>query len=240
MRRFGTGSVGSRGEQGTALLAALIAVAIVSAMGLGLALTTSLEPLAAANYETSRSVRLAAEAGLAIAVHELAGLVDWNLVLAGRVSSAALEHGDIDVDLPDGSRAGLEELTARATCGRPGACSDGDRVAFTAARPWGPNNPQWRVFGHGRLDRLVPMGGGLPPTVVVVWIADDPADVDGDPLSDSGVGPGGEWRSGGCVLAVRAEAFGPRFARRAVLGTVARPGPGCGPGARLVSLRDLS
>jgi len=240
MRRFGTGSVGRRGERGAALLAALIVMAIVSAMGLGLALTTSLEPLAAANYEANRSVRLAAEAGVAIAVHELASFVDWNLVLAGGVGSAALEHGDINVGLPDGSRAGLEELTARATCGHPRACADGERVAFTVARPWGPNNPQWRVFGHGRLDRLVPMGGGLPPTVVVVWIADDPADVDGDPLTDSGVGPGGEWRSGGCVLAVRAEAFGPRFAHRAVLATVARPGPDCGPGARLVSLRDLS
>jgi len=39
---------------------------------------------------------------------------------------------------------------------------------------------------------------------------------------------------------VRAEAFGPRFAHRAVLATVARPDPDCGPGARLVSLRDLS
>jgi len=42
-------------------------------------------------------VRLAAEAGVAIAIHELAGFVDWNLVLAGGVGSAALEHGDIDV-----------------------------------------------------------------------------------------------------------------------------------------------
>jgi hypothetical protein len=76
--------------------------------------------------------------------------------------------------------------------------------------------------------------------VVVVWIADDPADVDANPLADSGVGPGGEWRPGGCVLAVRAEAFGPRFAHRAVVATVARPTPGCGPGARLVSLRNLN
>ena len=240
MRHFGTGSGGRRGDRGAALLAALVVMAIVSAMGLGLVLTTGLEPLAAANYEANRSVRLAAEAGVAVAVHELAGLVDWNLVLAGRVGSAALEGGDIDVDLPDGSRAGLGELTARATCGRPAACSDSERSAFAAARPWGPNNPQWKVFGHGRLDRLIPQGEGLPPIVVVVWVADDPADADGDPASDSGVGPAGEWRPGGCVVAVRAEAFGPRFARRALLATVARPGPGCGPGARLVSLRDLS
>ena len=227
-------------DSGAALLTALIVMAIVAAMGLGLALTTSLEPLAAANYEANRSARLAAEAGVAIAVHELAGIADWNLVLAGLTGSAALEQGSIDVDLPDGSRAGLEELTARATCGRPGACPESDRVTFTAARPWGPNNPRWRVFGHCRLDRLVPQGAGLPPVVVVVWVADDPADVDGDPLADSGIGAGGEWRPGGCVLAVRAEAFGPRFAHRTVVATAARPAPGCAPGARLVSLRGLN
>ena len=227
-------------DSGAALLTALIVMAIVAAMGLGLALTTSLEPLAAANYEANRSARLAAEAGVAIAVHELAGMADWNLVLAGLTGSAALEQGSIDVDLPDGSRAGLDELTARATCGRPGTCLESERAAFITARPWGPNNPRWRVFGHGRLDRLVPQGAGLPPVVVVVWVADDPADVDGDPQADSGIGAGGVWRPGGCVLAVRAEAFGPRFAHRTVVATVARPAPGCAPGARLVSLRALN
>ena len=227
-------------DRGIALLAALIVMAIVAAMGLGLALTTSLEPLAAANYEANCSVHLAAEAGVAIAVHELGGMADWNLALAGLATSVVLEQGDMTVELPDGSRAGLDELTARANCGRAGACTAIERTAFTAPRPWGPNNPLWRVFGHGRLDRLVPDGAGLPPTVVVVWISDDPAEVDADPLVDSGMGPGGGWRPGGCVLAVRAEAFGPRFAHHTVVATTARPSPDCGPGARLVSLRGLN
>jgi hypothetical protein len=230
----------SETDRGVALLTTLIVMAIVAAMGLGLALTTSLEPMAAANYEANRSARLAAEAGAAIAMHELAGIDDWDLALGGLVTSAVLDQGTAAVDLPDGSRAGLQELTDRANCGRAGACPDSERSAFTAARPWGPNNPRWRVFGHGRLDRLVPQGAGLPPTVVVVWISDDPADVDGDPLRDSGIGPGGAWRPGGCVLAVRAEAFGPRFAHGGVVATVARPAPDCSPGARLVSLRGLN
>lgn len=217
-------------------------MAVVAAMGLGLALTTSLEPTAAANFEASRAARLAAEAGVAIAAHEMAGLSDWNAALSGLTVSAVLDHGPIEVDLPDGSRAGLDALTAGATCGRPGACSEADRSAVTAARPWGPNNPSWHVFGHCRLDRLVPGGDGLPPIVVVVWVGDDPAERDGDPLTDSGVGPAGERRPGGCVLALRAEAFGPRFSHAAVLATVGRrePGPSCGLGARLVSLRGLN
>lgn len=227
-------------DRGIALPAALVTMAIVSAMGLALALTTGHEPLAAANFAANRSARLAAEAGVAIAVHELAGLADWNLALSGVAGSAVLEHGNIDVDLPDGSRADLGGLTARATCGRPGPCPYGERTAFAAGRPWGPNNPDWRVFGHGRLDRLLPDGAGLPPAVIVVWVADDPAELDGDPSEDSGLGPGGVWRPGGGVLAVRAEAFGPGFSYGAVVATVARPGPGCGPGARLVSLRVLN
>lgn len=229
-------------DRGIALLAALIVMAIVAAMGLGLVLTSSLEPTAAANFEASRAARLAAEAGVAIATHELAGLADWNAALSGLAVSAVLDHGPIEVGLPDGSRAGLDALTARATCGRPSPCSEADRSAIAAARPWGPNNPSWRVFGHGRLDRLVPGGDGLPPVVIVVWVGDDPAELDGDALADSGVGPGGERRPGGCVLAVRAEAFGPRFSHAASLATVARrePGPACGGGARLVSLRALN
>jgi hypothetical protein len=232
LRRFAT-------DRGVALLAVLVVMAIVAAIGLGLALTTSLEPLAAANYEASRSARLAAEAGIAIAVHELAGVADWNAALSGLVPSAMLERGPLEVELPDGSVGDLDGLTARATCGRPSPCSDNDRVDLTVARPWGPNNPRWQVFGHSRLDRLVPLGAGLPPVVVVVWVADDPAEGDGDPGTDSGVGPAGERRPGGCILAVRSEAYGPRSAHWASVATVARPDPACGPGARLVSLRGL-
>lgn len=228
-------------DKGIALLAALVVMAIVAAMGMGLALTSSLEPTAAANYESSRAVRLAAEAGVAVAIHELANLADWNPVLSGTAVSAVLEQGPVEVDLPDGTRAGLDDLTARATCGRPAPCSDADRAAWTLARPWGPNNPAWRVFGHISLERLIPDGEGLPPVVVVVWAGDDPAELDGNPFVDSGVGPSGEWRPGGCVVAVRAEAFGPRFSHCAVVATVRRrePGSACGQGARLVSLRGL-
>ena len=234
MRHFET-------DRGAALLTALIVMAIVAAMGLGLALTTSLEPLAAANYEANRSARLAAEAGVAIAVHELAGIADWNLVArrpdALRRAGAGQHRRRPARRVPRGARG-----ADRARHVRPPGRLLGERAQRRSPprRPWGPNNPRWRVFGHGRLDRLVPQGAGLPP---VSWWSvgrDDPADVDGDPLADSGIGPGGEWRPGGCVLAVRAEAFGPRFAHRTVVATVARPAPGCGPGARLVSLRGLN
>jgi hypothetical protein len=229
-----------RSEGGFALVVALIVMAVVAAVGLGLAATTSLEPLAAANYESSWAARFAAEAGIAVAAHELAGIGDWDLVLDGRVASAVLEHGAASVELPDGSHADLADLTALATCGHAGSCSGAETAAFTVDRPWGPNNPRWRLFGHGRLDRLLGGGTGVPPVEVVVWVGDDPADTDGDPLRDSGAAPGGGWQPGACVLAVRAEAFAPRSGHRTVIATVTRPSPGCGPGARLVWWRVLS
>ena len=226
-------------ERGVALIVAMVVLALVAAIGLGLVLTTSLEPLTAANYESSWAAFFAAEAGIAVAGHELAAIADWNAVLTGQVGSAVLERPGPVLDLPDGSSASLSELTNLATCGHAEPCTSADLTAFTVERPWGPNNPRWQVFGHGRLDRILPGGGGAVPVEVVVWVADDPGDTDGDPLRDSEITPGGEWRSGACVVAVRAEAFAARSAHRAIMATFARGLPACGAGIQLVSWHEL-
>jgi len=226
-------------ERGVALIVAMVVLALVAAIGLGLVLTTSLEPPTAANYESSWAAFFAAEAGIAVAGHELAAIADWNAVLTGQVGSAVLERPGPVLDLPDGSSASLSELTNLATCGHAEPCTSADLTAFTVERPWGPNNPRWQVFGHGRLDRILPGGGGAVPVEVVVWVADDPGDTDGDPLRDSEITPGGEWRSGACVVAVRAEAFAARSAHRAIVATFSRGSPGCGAGIRLVSWHEL-
>jgi hypothetical protein len=223
-----------------ALIAAMVVLALVAAIGLGLVLTTSLEPVTAANYENSWAALFAAEAGIAVAAHELAGVADWNLVLTGQAGSSVLDRSDTVLDLPDGSQAQLAELTSLAACGHAEPCADAELTAFTAERPWGPNNPRWRLFGHARLDRLVPNSAGIPPAEVIVWIGDDPGETDGDPLRDSEAAPGGEWRPGACVVAVRAEAFGARSGHRIILATLARGSPACGPGIRLVSWRELT
>ncbi len=233
-RRRG-GRCGLRGERGVALVAALAVMALVAAIGLGLALTTSLEPLAAASYETSWSARLAAEAGLAAAAHELGAAGDWNAVLGGELASGVLGRAAVSVELPDGSRAGLQDLTNLATCGHAAACTDPEAAAFAVGRPWGPNNPRWRVFGSARLDQVIEAGAGLPPIDIVVWTADDPAEADGDPLHDTPPGSTGPRPPGACTVAVRAEAFAPRLGHAAVVGVVTRPGPACRPGARLAA-----
>jgi hypothetical protein len=161
-------------------------------------------------------------------------------VLGGAITSAVLDQSGTTVEMPGGDAAGLPELTNLATCGHTGSCTNAEVTAFTVDRPWGPNNPRWRLFGHGRLGTLVSAGSAVAPIEVVVWIGDDPADADGDPSHDTAPGPAGEWRLGACALAVRAEAFAPRLGHRTILATVGRPAPGCGPGARLVSWHELN
>lgn len=77
-----------------------------------------------------------------------------------------------------------------------------------AARRWplGANTPRWRLAGWGRLP-------GMPPSSqrVAVWVADDVMDADGIPSQDLNG-----------VLMIRAEAFGPRGATRAIVAHVRR------------------
>ena len=229
MRHFGT-------DRGAALLTALIVMAIVAAMGLGLALTTTPrtpgsgelrgEPLGAAGGRGRRGDRGPRTGGRG-RLEPRARRPGGHLPRSNRATSSST--------CLTGPVAGLEELTARATCGRPGACSDSERSAFTAAQALGPEQPPVegvRARPAGPPDsararvcrRLWSWCGSAttrPTSMATRW-----------PTAASA--PGGEWRPGGCVLAVRAEAFGPRFAHRTVVATVARPAPGCGPGARLV------
>jgi hypothetical protein len=226
-------------ESGAAIIVALVVIMLLSVMGLGLVLTTSLEPAIASSYATSTGALYAAEAGLAIAAHELAACPDWNLLLAGQVRSSWLEVPSSGrLERPDGTLADLAALTNLANCGHPEPCTDVELDAFTADRPWGPNNPRWQLLGLGRVDRLLPGGSALPPFAVVVWVADDPADTDGNPIRDTVWTPGGPSPAGAGLVQVRAEAFGSRSSHRVVMATLARPRDRAGSGVRLVAWRE--
>jgi hypothetical protein len=87
-----------------------------------------------------------------------------------------------------------------------------------------PDEPDWRLRLCGRLDDL--LGGGRLDSqfTIAVWVADDAADGDGQPLSDSNN-----------VLVVRGEAFGPMGVSRAVEAVVERAAAGI----RVVSWRAI-
>jgi hypothetical protein len=56
------------------------------------------------------------------------------------------------------------------------------------------------------------------PIYVVVMVADDPSETDGDPLTDGNTGT----NPGSGVLSIRAEALGPHGAHRVIEATMAR------------------
>ncbi|MCX6537348.1 MAG: pilus assembly PilX N-terminal domain-containing protein [Acidobacteria bacterium] len=234
-----TGETDRNAQSGAALIAVLAILMLVSVVGLGLALTTSLEPAIASAHEASLSSAYAAEAGLAIAIHELNGIADWNLVLSGQVRSAILQSStDARLLLPDGTQADVRSLTNVANCGHTAVCTNAELDAFTTDRPWGPNNPRWQVFGHRRLDQFVSTDSAPPPCEVIVWVGDDPAELDGDPLRDSQPAADGTRRPGAGVIVVRAEGFGIRAAHRVVTVTVSRSPAGDQP-PQVVAWREI-
>ena len=199
----------ARGESGVALILVILVVSFLSAAGIGLLLVLFMEQLASANYRGSIALRYAADAGIELAARDLARSTDWAAVLTG------IEQGGFTDGPPDGPRGlpggGLVDLTAEThllNCGRQTTCTAAQMDAISRERPWGANNPRWRLYDYGPLPSLFtrPVPGYL-----AVWVADDGRETDDDPSADAEAGERG-WG----VVRVRATAYGLHGARRAV------------------------
>lgn len=225
------------GQRGIALILALLLTSFLSAIGLGLAMVVFMDRLATGNVHASAGLMNAADAGLELAAHHLAR-ANWQAVLAGD-EQASFSDGD-----PTGVRAvpggGTVNLTAEThslNCGRTTPCTAAEMDEATDDRPWGVNNPRWRLYAYGALESL-PALARPTPCYLAVWVADDVAEVDGEPLVD------GEVQGRG-VLRARAVAYGPLGARRAVEAELARVCFGaaseeiCQPGIRVQSWQEV-
>ena len=228
-RRFGDG--------GSAVLTVLMVTMLLSSLALSLVLMTILETWSAANFRSASETQFAAEAGLERALVDLAAAPDWSPVLDGSSSSTCLDGADGQRTLADGTILDLTEVANRANCGHAAACSPAEMDDVTAERPWGPNNPRWRLFIHATLDILTDGQALRSSSYVVVLVGDDPSETDADPLRD---GIAGESPGAG-VLLVRSQAFGSGGARKIVEATVMCTGGGAGSPApvRLVSWRAI-
>jgi hypothetical protein len=198
-------------DRGVALVIVLLAISVASTLGLGLVVATTMERLAGANYTETVHTTNAADAALEVAAHELGALADWNAVLAGGIQSRFVE-GAAPID--------LTRLTNDLICGRPAGCTEAQRSVSTKERPWGANNPAWKVFLRAPLSRFLNLQGVSSDTYIVVWVGDDARETDDDPLRD------GSTEAGGNVVRLRAEAFGRTGARRAVEADVVRHATG--------------
>lgn len=215
------------GERGIAVVATLMALVLVSALGSALLLLSAGETLAAANYRDALVASYAAEAAIETVLPELQKRDDWNPLLTSpdgiRAAMTAALSGPLIFSLDDGHVLNLAGITARANCPQvyppPAVCSDAQMNASTADRPWGKNNPRWRLYAWGPLDRTLPDVNGTG-VVVAVWLADDPAENDENPSFD-GAGAGNH---GAGTILVRAESFGPRGLHARVETTLTRSG----------------
>ncbi len=206
-------------ERGAALITALMAMLLLSALGFALVLTTMTETMIAGNYRGSQEALYAADAGLERTMQDLLTVPDWNSVLAGATKSAF-----IDSDTPgarvmrDGKTLDLNEATNMINCGKTSTCSVSDMNATTEDRPWGLNNPRYQLYGYGPVGDFIPSGELSSDLYVVVWIGDDPSENDNDPVKDGNA----QTNPGTGVLTMRAEAFGPGGIHKVVETTVAR------------------
>jgi hypothetical protein len=203
---------GAAGEHGVAMVWAMLAVLLVSALGAGLILTSSTETMIASHFRDAVEARYAADAMMARAIDLLASLPDWAGPIAGLTRSAIVD-GELAGarTLRDGSRIDLVQAVNLANCQKAIACAPADLSSVTGDRPWGANNPRWQPFAFGPLGDVLPTAGGIDsPFFVLLLIADDPT---GSHQRLPAAGSDAPWWEG---VSLRAEAFGPRGAHQVV------------------------
>lgn len=210
------------GDRGAALVLALLAGLLLSAIGTALVALTSADVLISDNGSADAEAFDAAEGALERARAEVQEAPDFSSVLNGTVVSRFIDGPSAGVrTLPGGLRVDLLEVLNQANCGNPSRCTEASITARSRARPWGARNPRWRLFAHGPLDTETAVDSS-PRVYVVVEVADDPSDADDLPWEDGGAVAAGANMGAG-VLLLRAEAFGARSAHRVIESVIQHP-----------------
>lgn len=230
----------ARADRGVALVLVLLGLSMLGAVTLGLTLSSTVVRFTAANHEEAMALINAADSALELAARELATL-SLGQVLAGTQTSTLVDGAPGEREVAPGTTVNLQVLTNQLTCGSAVPCTDAQVQESTTQRPWGANNPRWRPFLHQFLE---PPGLPQPsPRVyIAVWVGDDAREDDGDSTAD-GAGAGQEGRY---TVRARAEAFGPRGGRHAIVAELTRlctddpAGETCLPGSRVKSWRVAS
>lgn len=189
-----------RSDRGTILVSALMVMALLGTLGAALAFVVTTETVIAANHRAAQQALYAADAGVERAIGELRRLTTWRSVPGSTGSSDTdFNDGAIAPRAPDGRALDLVRLTSQR------------QTESNTVYPDAPDRPFWHLFAHASLDRMISGDGSEPSPYVVVWIADDPDDLDGDPSLDSNN-----------IMIVRSEAFGIRGGKRAIEATLVR------------------
>lgn len=195
-------------DHGIAIVIALLLALLLGAVAAALVTLTTTETSISLSFRHAQEASHGADAALERALHDLAAMADWSAVLAvppGNVTST-FDDGQTVPRSPAGQSLDLTRLTAQ-------------RQAESEVRAgpdvFGADSPAWRLFAHAPLSALLPGDGFDLPLYLVVWVADDEWDGDGNPAVDSN----------GRVV-VRAHAFGPGGTERSAEARVGRTGGG--------------
>jgi hypothetical protein len=209
-----------RDEHGIAMVIAMMAMLLMSALGIALVMTTSSETMIAGNFSNSSEALYAADAAVERSMEDILTVPDWNKLLDGSTQSAFVDGAPSGArTLPDGSTIDLTQAINMANCQKVTTCSTADLDLVTVERPWATNNPRWKLYSYANLKDLLPASDTInSPYYVMVMVADDPSENDGLPAVDGA----SLTNPGSGVIAMRAEAFGPRGAHKVIELTLAR------------------
>src|SRR5687767_6607853 len=132
-------------EEGTALVIALMAVLLLSALGAAVIMVTNTETMISSNYRNSQEALYAADAAVERVVQDLLMSPRWNDILGGTTRSAFVDGGmTVEKNLPGGGVMRLDTATAQL------------QAESDAQAAWGANNPQWRLFAWGPIASIAP------------------------------------------------------------------------------------
>lgn len=219
-----TGPRLARDERGMALILALMTLLLITALGLGVMVTTTGETTIATNFRDSNEARYGADAGIERVMQDLLSVPDWNTILQGTTQSPFIDGPPSGTrTMPNGATINLTQATNLANCGKTTTCSDADMNAYSSERPWGVNNPRWSLFAYGPASDLIETGTVLSPFYIVVWVGDDPSETDNNPRVDGGAFvPPATANPGSGIISLRAVAYGPGGTQQVIETTVAR------------------
>ena len=140
---------GSRNEDGTALIIALMSMMLLTALGAAVVMVSNTETMIANNHRNSQEALYAADAAVERVVQDLLMVPRWNDMLAGSVQSSFI----------DGAMTARKTLPGGGTlmlcCGTNTATAQLQADTDTL-NLWGANNPQWQLFAWGPLSRTAP------------------------------------------------------------------------------------
>jgi hypothetical protein len=208
----------TKNERGAALVVSLMAMLLLSALGLALVMTTMTETKIAGNFTASQEAMYAADAAIERAMQDVLTVADWNAMLAGTVKSAFVDGAAGNRDVAGGFTFSLVEATNLMNCNKTATCTTTEMDTTTEDRPWGANNPRWQLYAHGPVNNFMPTNTLNSNLYVVVWVADDPSETDNLPLQDGNT----TTNPGTGVITMRAAAYGANGVNRIIDVTLSR------------------